>query len=312
MATALDSRCPICLDSWDDASYVLPCLHQFCFRCIQRWAESKPECPLCKRTVTSIVHSVRADDKFKEVTIAASAEALDVGHAAAPGPQHPSGSQPQAAGPLPGAPVGGLHPTTWAFIFRLYPQVLQPLLPWLRRELEQLLGADIRAASEAQHLVISSLRFFGLDEGALALLLRTSLRRHTAGFVRQLIDTSAQQCSGEVHRLLGREEPHAAASGPSASPEGNPAPGPVPSRSPEAANMEEIPSTSAAVALHGGPSRPLSAQEEPHEEQGEAAAGPSTASRVRDRSRRTPQRPPRRRATSSQDSLPTKERPPRC
>uniref|UniRef100_A0A8B9EPW4 RING-type E3 ubiquitin transferase n=2 Tax=Anser TaxID=8842 RepID=A0A8B9EPW4_ANSCY len=46
MATALDSRCPICLDSWDDASYVLPCLHQFCFRCIQRWAESKPECPL--------------------------------------------------------------------------------------------------------------------------------------------------------------------------------------------------------------------------------------------------------------------------
>uniref|UniRef100_A0A803XWB8 RING-type E3 ubiquitin transferase n=1 Tax=Meleagris gallopavo TaxID=9103 RepID=A0A803XWB8_MELGA len=32
----------------DDASYVMPCLHRFCFGCIQRWAESRPTCPLCK------------------------------------------------------------------------------------------------------------------------------------------------------------------------------------------------------------------------------------------------------------------------
>uniref|UniRef100_A0A493TYJ6 RING-type E3 ubiquitin transferase n=1 Tax=Anas platyrhynchos platyrhynchos TaxID=8840 RepID=A0A493TYJ6_ANAPP len=49
MATELDARCPICLDSQVNPSYVLPCLHRFCFACIQRWAESKPECPLCKR-----------------------------------------------------------------------------------------------------------------------------------------------------------------------------------------------------------------------------------------------------------------------
>uniref|UniRef100_A0A8B9I6G3 RING-type E3 ubiquitin transferase n=1 Tax=Anser brachyrhynchus TaxID=132585 RepID=A0A8B9I6G3_9AVES len=59
MATALDKRCPICLDTWSDAGYVLPCLHQFCFECIQRWAERKPKCPLCKGRVTSIVHSVQ-------------------------------------------------------------------------------------------------------------------------------------------------------------------------------------------------------------------------------------------------------------
>uniref|UniRef100_A0A8B9DRZ0 RING-type E3 ubiquitin transferase n=1 Tax=Anser cygnoides TaxID=8845 RepID=A0A8B9DRZ0_ANSCY len=51
MATALDTRCPICLDSWVNPSFVVPCLHRFCFECIQRWAESKPECPLCKRRV---------------------------------------------------------------------------------------------------------------------------------------------------------------------------------------------------------------------------------------------------------------------
>uniref|UniRef100_A0A8C3BQT2 RING-type E3 ubiquitin transferase n=1 Tax=Cairina moschata TaxID=8855 RepID=A0A8C3BQT2_CAIMO len=51
MATALESRCPICLDTWDNAGYVMPCLHQFCFQCIKQWVESKPECPLCKRRV---------------------------------------------------------------------------------------------------------------------------------------------------------------------------------------------------------------------------------------------------------------------
>uniref|UniRef100_A0A8B9D2Y4 RING-type E3 ubiquitin transferase n=1 Tax=Anser brachyrhynchus TaxID=132585 RepID=A0A8B9D2Y4_9AVES len=51
MATVLGTRCPICLDSWVNPSYVVPCLHRFCFACIQRWAETKPECPLCKQRV---------------------------------------------------------------------------------------------------------------------------------------------------------------------------------------------------------------------------------------------------------------------
>uniref|UniRef100_A0A8B9YYS9 RING-type E3 ubiquitin transferase n=1 Tax=Buteo japonicus TaxID=224669 RepID=A0A8B9YYS9_9AVES len=48
MATELENHCPICLDSWEEASYMMPCLHQFCYTCILRWAESKPDCPLCK------------------------------------------------------------------------------------------------------------------------------------------------------------------------------------------------------------------------------------------------------------------------
>uniref|UniRef100_A0A672TMT6 RING-type E3 ubiquitin transferase n=1 Tax=Strigops habroptila TaxID=2489341 RepID=A0A672TMT6_STRHB len=35
-----------------DASYMMPCLHEFCYTCILRWAESKPECPLCKQRVS--------------------------------------------------------------------------------------------------------------------------------------------------------------------------------------------------------------------------------------------------------------------
>ncbi|PKU35833.1 e3 ubiquitin-protein ligase topor [Limosa lapponica baueri] len=66
MATELDNCCPIYLDSWEDTSYMLPCLHQFCYPCILRWPESKPECPLCKRMILSIVPLFWAEDDFEE------------------------------------------------------------------------------------------------------------------------------------------------------------------------------------------------------------------------------------------------------
>uniref|UniRef100_A0A8C0AQZ2 RING-type E3 ubiquitin transferase n=1 Tax=Buteo japonicus TaxID=224669 RepID=A0A8C0AQZ2_9AVES len=46
MAKEQDNRCPICLDSWQNAAYVTPCLHKYCYVCIRRWAEDKPQCPL--------------------------------------------------------------------------------------------------------------------------------------------------------------------------------------------------------------------------------------------------------------------------
>uniref|UniRef100_A0A8C4TW87 RING-type E3 ubiquitin transferase n=1 Tax=Falco tinnunculus TaxID=100819 RepID=A0A8C4TW87_FALTI len=55
MAAELEERCPICLDSCKEPSFVMTCLHRFCYPCILRWAQSKPECPLCKRRVLSIV-----------------------------------------------------------------------------------------------------------------------------------------------------------------------------------------------------------------------------------------------------------------
>ncbi|XP_074788215.1 uncharacterized protein LOC141973479 [Athene noctua] len=69
MAAELENCSPVCLDSWEKRSYVLPCLHQFFCPCIVRWAESKPECPLCKRKVRSILHSVWADSSFEEYVI---------------------------------------------------------------------------------------------------------------------------------------------------------------------------------------------------------------------------------------------------
>uniref|UniRef100_A0A8C4KCZ0 RING-type E3 ubiquitin transferase n=1 Tax=Dromaius novaehollandiae TaxID=8790 RepID=A0A8C4KCZ0_DRONO len=48
MATAASSAttCPICLNRLNNAAFVNPCLHQFCFGCVQRWSNTKAECPL--------------------------------------------------------------------------------------------------------------------------------------------------------------------------------------------------------------------------------------------------------------------------
>ncbi|OCT97753.1 E3 ubiquitin-protein ligase Topors isoform X2 [Xenopus laevis] len=64
-----DSKCPICLDRFDNVSHLDQCLHKFCFRCIQEWAKNKAECPLCKQPFYSIFHSVKAEDDFKEYVL---------------------------------------------------------------------------------------------------------------------------------------------------------------------------------------------------------------------------------------------------
>ncbi|KYO35179.1 E3 ubiquitin-protein ligase Topors isoform A [Alligator mississippiensis] len=61
-----DSKCPICLDRFDNVAYLDRCLHRFCFRCVQEWSKNKAECPLCKQPFHSIIHTVRAEDDFKE------------------------------------------------------------------------------------------------------------------------------------------------------------------------------------------------------------------------------------------------------
>ncbi|CAL8331526.1 unnamed protein product [Lota lota] len=61
-----DSKCPICLDAFNNMSYLDLCLHKFCFRCIHEWSKNKAECPLCKQPFNSIYHSIKSDQDFKK------------------------------------------------------------------------------------------------------------------------------------------------------------------------------------------------------------------------------------------------------
>lgn len=292
---------------------MLPCLHQFCYPCIVRWADSKPECPLCKGRVQSILHSVRADDDFREHVISPPAVPSVVvhlrggapGQAAAHSVHQRAAPHPPAARPLPAAPVGGFYAYVWASIFRLYPAVLHPLLPWLQEELGQRFE-DAQEAAAAQRLILSSLRYFGLDEEPLIQLLRASLGRRTRSFVHRLVESVVRRCSGEARRRMGLEDARAAeeqegspeaAPGPAASQDGSPAPSP---------------------ALQGGPGSPPNApvpthgeQEELQDHQEEAVPGPSAPSQGSQRSPGRPRRAPKRRADSPEDPSQPHKKPPR-
>ncbi|XP_022049419.2 topoisomerase I binding, arginine/serine-rich a [Acanthochromis polyacanthus] len=61
-----DSKCPICLDIFNNMSYLDLCLHKFCFRCIHEWSKNKAECPLCKQPFNSIYHSIKSEQDFKK------------------------------------------------------------------------------------------------------------------------------------------------------------------------------------------------------------------------------------------------------
>nr|XP_021143656.1 uncharacterized protein LOC110359031 isoform X2 [Columba livia]XP_021143657.1 uncharacterized protein LOC110359031 isoform X2 [Columba livia] len=99
MAMELEDRCPICLDSWDDVAYVMPCLHQFCFMCILQWAETKPECLLCTGRVLSITYSLWGDEGFDEPVIPPPAASPVIGDQAEGAPGHPAEPSPAAAQP---------------------------------------------------------------------------------------------------------------------------------------------------------------------------------------------------------------------
>uniref|UniRef100_A0A8C3Q7X6 RING-type domain-containing protein n=1 Tax=Geospiza parvula TaxID=87175 RepID=A0A8C3Q7X6_GEOPR len=61
-AMGTEWSCPICHDEQEGVAYVIPCGHEFCMGCILRWAEKKPECPLCRRLIESVRFSLQEQE----------------------------------------------------------------------------------------------------------------------------------------------------------------------------------------------------------------------------------------------------------
>ncbi|KAJ4458220.1 putative E3 ubiquitin-protein ligase [Paratrimastix pyriformis] len=64
--------CAICLEPVPSTrAFLDPCFHSFCFYCIVQWASlHKPECPLCKRPFTKLIHSVVSVNEYQVTPIA--------------------------------------------------------------------------------------------------------------------------------------------------------------------------------------------------------------------------------------------------
>ncbi|XP_069631958.1 E3 ubiquitin-protein ligase Topors-like [Haliaeetus albicilla] len=331
MATETEWSCPICRDARDDVSYAMPCRHQFCLGCILRWTEVKPECPLCRRPVENVRFSVLGEDDYLHCAVQHREDRTDASSQAgsAPGPlpenspHHPAVSPPSSPQGIPspaeqGAAgpeaVGGLLPEVWAELFQRQQHLLDPVLPWLRQELEAIFGPWWWEARSAESSILHALCIYGPDAEVMVRMLRPVLEEYTASLVHGTINTVVRQCSEEAQRLLrshgaGEEDNSPADSSSSASSssasssctgsqEGTPTPHPSSSSSPSGAE-----------------------QEQPQEEPGqEAAAGasaqgcsrsPSAPGRGRDRSPGGRRRPAKRRAPGPQDSPRPCKRPPR-
>ncbi|XP_071887638.1 uncharacterized protein [Anas platyrhynchos] len=323
---AKDVTCPVCQGAPKEPSYVLPCLHRFCFGCIMRWAKRSSTCPLCRQRITSIRYSIWAEDDFLEVQLAPDTEDQDDSQ------QDEQG----AAEPVPQPAVGGLLPEEWAALFREHLEVLGPLRSWVRQQARELFDAAWWDQDVLEATVIAWLCRCGLDEQALVQELRPLLQGHTVNLVQRLISIMLQICSEEYLEHLGFLEPRPASlqyngpevdlegsqdtwepeDSPAATPSPAASPWDTPASSPEDSDVEELPSTSSA-ALPGGPGHlptaPIPGEleetfREPEEEEAEHDAvpgcsqGPSPPGHGRDSSPGGPQRPPKRRADSNSDS----------
>ncbi|XP_069633310.1 uncharacterized protein [Haliaeetus albicilla] len=325
VATELDDHCPTCLGSWEEASFVMPCLHRFCYPCVLRWAESKPECPLCKRRILSILHSVQADDDYMEHIITPPSGAVRQAggaprRAAAHNLHLPGAPQRWAAEGVPRCPVGIFQPPNWLNNLQDNPALLQILQPCVHRQREEIFGSRVLEAAMEEDTVTTILTSQRMDTELLGWVLGVSCQKRKETLMQHHRHVAAQRCSREAQRLLGWQDAPAAggqdghpmgAHGPTATQGGSLVTGPASS---SRSSTDELPGTSSA-AVGGGPSSHPSApvaipveQEVPQEEPGEAVPEPSTSSRGSERSPGRPQRAPKRRTDSSEAS-PANKRP---
>ena len=67
--------CTICLDKLTKTKGKLPCGHEFCFSCIERWSKETNKCPLCKKRFKTIQKNTKHTEtsvnvKKKDIPIA--------------------------------------------------------------------------------------------------------------------------------------------------------------------------------------------------------------------------------------------------
>ncbi|XP_035280505.1 E3 ubiquitin-protein ligase Topors-like [Anguilla anguilla] len=269
-----DSKCPICLDRFNNMASLDRCLHKFCFRCIHEWSKNKAECPLCKQPFNSIFHTIKAENDFKEFVLrpaengtlgspgSPGAVRLRYGGAAAalgrerrqsprrtsPPPDHGimfeglTGSAPlqqdrgvqrmmvrlaaRRRAQKQGRAVrhlreqemvtfrralyrtgvrvrsvrdGGRHRDVSAAFFQRNPACLHRLVPWLKRELTVLYGTHGSLVNIVQHIIMSRVTRYDMDDQAIQDELRPFLLTRTDHFLHELISFARSPFSMEAY-----------------------------------------------------------------------------------------------------------------
>lgn len=203
-----------------------PCLHQFCLGCAQRWVRHKANCPLCRTATMKILFSVvsnddyltfdvpepaepSAEDSEDEATLLSLTPDDDPLVADQLGPTEPWSDNSEEEREAEEEP-GGFSPQVWADFFNSHRDNMQPLLPWLRWELGRMYGREWWEAAVVETTVMGFLCVWGLDELVLGHHLFIVLEGEARSFVRRLVATAVELCSGELLRHLGWRDTRAA------------------------------------------------------------------------------------------------------
>lgn len=251
-----DSKCPICLDVFNNISYLDICLHKFCFRCIHEWSKNKAECPLCKQPFNSIYHSIKSENDYKQYdlrplengsfgifggvrfryrTTLTGINQQRQGRTTLPPdngvmfetstnpPQHQqdrymrnmmlrlaarrvAANEGRSVSSIReqeminfrrelyrrGVRVrnvtdGGRSRDISADFFRRNPACLHRLIPWLKRELTVLYGGHGSLVNIVQHIVMSQITRYDMDDGAIEEELRPFLQGRSEHFLHEFI-----------------------------------------------------------------------------------------------------------------------------
>ncbi|NXC43400.1 TOPRS ligase, partial [Penelope pileata] len=316
MATEEAWACPICQDARRDVAYAMPCSHQFCLGCIQRWARLRDSCPLCRTPMHTIRVSVGGDEQYLECIVSPPALPVPVGFDTVTGPERAAVQAPLRPPPPPPqhrdaqqdvrAALGGLLPDDWAAIFRARHRLLDPALRWMHRLLSILLQGRWWQLGTQESLILRCLCVLGLDRDALIEYIQPVLGPVTPWFVSAFISFTVGRCSQEARTLLGLQEDGAAQEqedGPAAAPA---APSPAPQDTQELPGPPSRALRGAAAQLPTTPSP----EEQPRQELGQEAAGPSTQGRGTQDSCGRPRHPRKRRAGSTPGNPQPPKRPP--
>ncbi|XP_021243548.1 uncharacterized protein LOC110394160 [Numida meleagris] len=332
MATTEAWKCPICCDVRQDVASVTPCRHRFCVGCIQRWARLRASCPLCRTAMRTIKVPVWGGGYYVECVVSPPAVPLPADfHLGTT--IHPSGTaarapalppQPQeqmAAGSEMRARLGGLLPQEWAALFREQRSILNPVLPSLHQKLSAIRGIHWWQVRSAESIFLCCLCWVGPNRDVMLESIEPSLGPMAAPLIDWLIHTIVSRCGREARRLHGLEDEEDSYA--ATSPQRTLTHSTTPSSGSAASDAEELPGTSSGVLHRGAGELPTAPspgeQEQPREEPGQEAAGPSAQGcshsrsapgRGRKRGSGEPRRPKKRRADSAQGAPQPCKRPP--
>lgn len=214
--TETDWNCPICRDARDDLAYVMPCLHQFCLACIIRWGEMQRVCPLCRELIEAVRFSVQTDSYIdcvftssEDSANASSWTGITLGQLVKNSPFvespscAPQGMLSTAEHGGAGAElVGGLLPRVWAELFQREEHLLDPVVPWLRRELEEKYGSRWWMARIAESIILHAISICGPARNVLIHVLQDFLEEHTEPLINGLISNIVNECTQGAQRLI--------------------------------------------------------------------------------------------------------------